>query len=241
MSKNEKDTEKLQKWYDDNVVEDIKECNEIGELAKRECLNRWNVGFEYPETVLGFYSIVYQTILDKLCEKRSDKNAFAIKIADIVEIGYDNDSDDGEQEKSGNFCPYICDLGGKTESNEDPDLTTIERCTEWCSTKLNDGQKSLLNDIAKSALKNLKDDVDIHISASTAIFPIFSTIHEQIVSFMRVRQAETGDSEVMINFCNNFDIYCRIVEGGEAVIEYSPKPYHKISIKSDITATAPQE
>lgn len=243
MSKAEKENELLKTWYENTVVEDQEDCNNIAGMATKECLKRWNIGIgsdDEPETVLGFYSCVYDTIIDELRSKRGDKNEFAINIADVVQIGYDDSNDDGEQEKQGNFCPYIYDIGHKTDVDEDPDLDSIERCVRWNSENIK-AQKKTLSEIATNAVKNLHEQLDIHLGSPEAIFPVFTTIHEQLVLYMKIKQAESGESEVMINFAGNFDVYCRLIEGGDVVIEYSPKPSQKLGIKSDAGATAPSE
>ena len=110
MSKADKENVLLKNWYENTVVEDQEDCINIAGMATKECLRRWNIGIgsdDEPEMVLGFYSVVFATIIDELRNKRSDASEFAINIADVVEIGYDDSTDDGEQEKQGNFCPYI--------------------------------------------------------------------------------------------------------------------------------------
>lgn len=243
MSKADKENVLLKNWYENTVVEDQDDCNHIAGMATNECLRRWNIGIgsdDEPEMVLGFYSIVFATIIDELRTKRSDASEFAINIADVLEIGYDDSTDDGEQEKAGNFCPYIYDIGKRTNVVEDPDLDAVERCVRWNSENVKT-QKKIISDIATNSVKNLHELLDIHLGSPEAIFPLFTTIHEQIVLYMKTKQAESGASEVMINFAGNFDVYCRIVEGGETVIEYSPKPSLKLGIKNDSAATAPTE
>lgn len=243
MNKNEKENELLKTWYENTVVEDQEDCINIAGMANKECLRRWNIGLggeDEPEVALGFYSVVFNSIVDMLRSKRADNNEFAINIANVIEIGYDDSTDDGEQEKPGNFCPYIYDLGVKTNIDEDPDHDSIERCVRWNSENVKE-QKKTLSEIASNAVKTLHESLDIHLGSTEAVFPLFTTIHEQLVEYMKTKQAESGTSTVMINFCGNFDIYCRLVEGGDVAIEYAPKPSDKIGIKSDSTATAPKE
>ena len=243
MSKSDKENELLKNWYENTVVEDQADCIKIAGMATSECLRRWNIGIgsdDEPEMVLGFYSVVFNTIIDELRNKRSDASEFAINIANVVEIGYDDSTDDGEQEKQGNFCPYIYDIGNKTSVDENPELDAVERCVRW-NSKNQQTQKKILSTIATNAVKNLHDLLDVHLGSTEAVFPLFTTIHEQMVLYMKTKQAETGEPEVMINFAGNFDVYCRIVEGGETVIEYSPKPSLKLGIKNDSAATAPTE
>ena len=92
MSKSDKENELLKNWYENTVVEDQADCIKIAGMATSECLRRWNIGIgsdDEPEMVLGFYSVVFNTIIDELRNKRSDASEFAINIANVVEIGYD--------------------------------------------------------------------------------------------------------------------------------------------------------
>lgn len=251
MSKENKENEKLAAWYEDHVVEDFEAIQTIAGMARRQCLESWNIDFidldEEPtdelvaKKVSSFYGIVYDNIIKALAGKRENVPEFAIQFADIVEIGYDNATDDGEMEKSGSFCPFIADLGGSVKAEFEPDTPSIERCTQWASTKLQ-GNMKILDEIATSAMTELHEEVNMVIGKSCLIIPLFCTIHDQIVKYMRVLYAEKPDeSEVSINFINAFDIYCRMLENGETAIEYSPKPSQKLAIKSDAKATSPNE
>lgn len=231
---------KLEEWFNDNVVDDIEECQKVAESAIIECKKHWNIGFGDSMTVLGFYGIVFDSILEKLIEKRAKKATFEINIGNVVAVGYDDASDDGVSEKVGNFCPYIADVGKDVEYIDDPDLSTVEKCTEWTSNVIKN-QRDTINQIATTAVKKLHEEINVDLGSSSAVFPLFCTIHKQLVGFMKVALADLGKSEYMINFCNRFDIYIRTLEDGETVIEYSPKPIQKLAIKSDAIATAPSE
>lgn len=253
MAKEGTSNEKLEKYIEDIISEDMEENLQIAHLAKEELFRVWKVGFDEEEIkqedpdsgaklVLGFYSKVYECIMEKLKEKRqADNPSYGIKIADIVLIGYDDDSDDGESEKIGNFCPYISDIPHKKiENNFDPEDSSIERCTQWMTENVKE-QRKTITDIATKVVKVVGDDINFFISSPTPVFPMFATIHEQLVEWMKLKRAEEDVSEYMINFCGCFDIYARLTEDGEAVIEYSPNPSQKLETKSDATASAVKE
>lgn len=231
---------KVDEWFKKTVVEDAEDCLSIGNDAMEECRKHWNIGFGNPETVLGFYSTVFGCILDKLVSKREKNSAFAINVADVVEIGFDDSTDDGVSEKVGNFCPYIYDLGKKMSYDDNPDRSSIERCTEWASKSITE-QRKTLDEIASDSVKHLHEDLNLELAASSAIFPLFCTIHERVVGHMKVKLADINKPEAMINFCNNYDIYARTGENGESIIEYSPKPMQKLAVKSDSQATSEHE
>ena len=144
--------------------------------------------------------------------------------------------------KPGSFCPYIYDIPESELEDAkliDMEGTSVERCTEWVSNNLKQ-QPNLMNEIATAAVKNLADN-DIHIAYSVLVFPIFYTIHTEMVQYMKLKREESGDSEKMINFAGAFDVYARLQENGDTLIEYSPVPSDKIGIKSDAMASATKE
>ena len=233
--------EKLELWMEEHVVDDLEENMEIAELCMRALKDKWNVGFRHPETILGFYGIVYQTIIQRLAQERENRSSYGVRIR-TLEIGYDDAEDDGVMTKPGSFCPYIYDIPESELEDAkliDMEGTSVERCTEWVSNNLKQ-QPNLMNEIATAAVKNLADN-DIHIAYSVLVFPIFYTIHTEMVQYMKLKREETGDSEKMINFAGAFDVYARLQENGDTLIEYSPVPSDKIGIKSDAMASATKE
>ena len=232
---------KLAIWMEDHVVDDVDENLEIAELAIRALKDQWNVGFKHPETVLGFYGTVYLTILKRLAQERENRSAYGVRVR-TLEIGYDDAEDDGVMTKPGSFCPYIYDIPESELEDAkliDMEGTSVERCTEWVSNNLKH-QPNIMNEIATQAVKNLAD-IEIHIAYSVLIFPLFYTIHQQMVEYMKLKRVEKGDSEYMINFTGAFEVYARLQENGDTVIEYSPVPSDKLDIKSDAMASATKE
>ena len=232
---------KLAVWMEDHVVDDVEENMEIAELCMRALKDQWNVGFKHPETVLGFYGIVYQTIIQRLAQERENRSSYGVRIR-TLEIGYDDAEDDGVMTKPGSFCPYIYEIPESELEDAkliDMEGTSVERCTEWVSNNLKQ-QPNLMNEIATQAVKNLADG-DIHIAYSVLVFPIFYTIHTEMVQYLKLKREESGESEKMINFAGTFDVYARVQENGDTVIEYSPVPSDKIGIKSDAMASATKE
>lgn len=250
MTKLDAENVSLLNWFDNTVIEDVEDCQTIGAISQAELLRLLNIGFGGDEgdedgdkAVLGFYSMVFEAILEKLAEKRADKSEFAINFADIVEIGYDNSEDDGEQEKVGNFCPYMADLGGTVEMKDGYESKgSVERCTEWMSENFKDKKAKTVDEIATAAMKKLKDRIELHIAEAPIIIPAFCIIHGEIVKYMKIKRMNENLSDCMINFAGNFEVYCRLTgDGDDVAIEYSPNPSDKLSIKSDATATAPTE
>lgn len=241
---------KLLNWYDTTVIEDIEDCLTIGAISREEIKRKWNVAFGGDEgdedgekAVLGFYSCVFEAILEELQKKRTEKPEFAINFANIVEIGYDNSEDDGEQEKVGNFCPYMIDLKGTLDLAEGYETKpSIERFTEWMSGNIKDTKAGTINSIAMEALKKCKDKISLHLAEATAVIPMFCTIQTEIVKYMQLKRMNEKATEVMINFAGNFNCYCRLTgDGDQVAVEYAMNPSDKLSIKSDAIGTAPSE
>ena len=249
--------EKLEKWLQDNVTDDPEEREVLmnwARLCERAVRDKLNIGIDHCEAYLAIYCTIFEAILARLEEERNTHSAFAINVADVVEIGYRDADDDGESEKVGNFVPYIFDLNadnfeiGKNEINSlegstaltADDLTSAERCTAWVSAHVQK-QKKTLNEIATVALKELSDTVDIDLSSAVTVYPIFAICHQQLREYIKLIQSESGKSAASMDVCGNFTVYAHLVDNGEVAVEYKPDPSHKLSTKSDAIATASHE
>lgn len=234
---------KLNEWMLLNVVDDVEENIEIGRLAQRKLLSEFNIGFEFPETVIATYGSIYQTIMKMLKEKQSDAPVYGIRIKDL-EIGYDDAEDDGVMEKVGSFCPYICEVPEDelTENTSiDKDGTnSVERCTQWMSNNMQQ-RANFVNQVSTQALKNLAEDVDIHPAYSVIIFPIFYTIHQQMVEYLKLKRIENNSTEERITFAGMIKTFIRMDENTDVFVEYSPVVSDKWGMKEDSKATGVHE
>ena len=262
MSKevNQKDemNEKLAMWIENNVPDDEEEREILmnwARLCERAVQDKLNIGVDNPESYIAIYCIIFDEILARLAQERQTHSEYSIYIADIVEIGYDDAKDDGVTDKVGNFVPYIYDLDGdnfeigKKEINAlegstaitSDELTSSERCIAWVSAHIQK-QKKTLNDIATNAVKTLFEEVQIDLSTPVVVYPIFAICHQQLREYVKLLQHESGKSSEAIDVCGNFKIYAQMMDkDGKIAVEYKPDPAHKLSTKSDVSATASHE
>lgn len=238
-------TNKVDEWYEENVVDDKEDNDEIGRLASERVLNVWNIGIGGTDdcrTPLAFYGIVYGCIINALSSRRKEKKSFAISLADIVTIGYDDAEFDENQEKLGSFCPVIIDGTKRLETSDDANPDSLDRTIEWKSKSLiTKGNQKIISEIETEALKQLKEVGDIYLGSPDPVFAIFCTIHEQMVEYMKIKQAETGDDDCFITFAGCFDIHVSKGKDDEVIVQYKPAIWDKLSIKGDHLATAVHE
>lgn len=253
----EKINKKLERWLNNNVPDDEEERKLIldwASLCERAIREELNIAIKKPEAYLAIYCTIFDAILDKLTKERTNHSQFSINVAGVVEIGYDDSNNDDETEKMGNFAPYIYDIeSGKFEIGKkeidalenstaitSDELSSIEKCTAWVSAHVLK-QKKALNDIATVAIKTLAESVDIHLGNPVVVFPIFAICHQQLREYIKILQQESGKSSEKMDVCGNFTIYAHLVDDGILAVEYKPDPSHKLSTKSDGTATASHE
>lgn len=235
-----KENVKLQNWMEMNVVNDVDDNIQIAEVAQREILAKWGIDVGSPECALAVYAITYNAIMERMITERATKRSWECSIADMVTFGFDDSDDDEISEKTGNFCPFIYDRGNEAAPITEPGATTIERCTEWNSKYITTKAKTL-DEIATVAVKNWSEIADIHAETTVVVWPLFTTIHEQLLKYMNIKRIDAGQDTIMMTFCSCFDIYSKKDENGNSIIEYSPLPVQKLAIKSDGTATGINE
>lgn len=242
MSKeNSGESKLIKRWVTDNIVDDIEDNIKIAQLAIRKLNDNFSVGFGSPETVLAFYGVVYDSIIEVLKEKREKKSSYNINIAGRFEIGYTDSEENEDQEKMGSFVPYVFDLNSNKVTNKNvEDKKSLEACIEWSSQNLKENPE-VIKEISTKALTNLKDRIDLHLGHYEIIIPLFVNIHECMISYLKLKQAEADEYETYINFASCFDVFVRRNEEKEQNIEYCPTITMKLETKSDAVATAKHE
>ena len=234
MAKEKTKNEKLEMYIKENLIDDVELNLLIAEVSKKAAFEKFNIDFTCPELVLGFYGVVFNTIMEVLLSKRSDNSEYKINIADVIEIGYTNFGDDDESEKIGGFCPYIYNLDNKKKDYSEVDVmaSSIDRCVQWNSKNIRE-QSGLIKDVATLAVKNLHDEITVPIGNSEIIFPLFVLIHEQMVSTLTLTMIDENESEKEFNFISCYDVKVRKEEDGKYTFGYKPNVTMKGSVKSD--------
>lgn len=231
----------VKQWIDEHLVNDIEDNMNIAFLAIENIGKKFSAAFKEPELVLATYGVIFQSIVEVLAEKRQDNSSYSINICDRFEIGYTDNNDNEDMEKMGSFVPYIYDLkcGKKTYDNVEK-LKTIEVCTSWLSQN-NIDQTGVIKQISKVALKNLAEKIDFHLADWQLIIPFFIMIHESMIGYIKMKQAESGNYEEMIDFCGCIDVFARMTEDKDVEIEFCPQVSMKLDIKSDAVTTSKHE
>lgn len=241
--KEEKESVKLNEWVEDNIPVDDREINyNIAREAIKAIYDNFHIQFTTENTVLAFYSKVYEAIMNYLCKRREKDSEFVINIADRLEIGF-KDSDDEDCEKQGSFVPFIYNLDeGKTDfAADDPTEQSIDICTEWEASNVKTQIKTL-HEIAKQSIE-LLNEIDIPNPNEVIIIPCFTIIHESLVKYLKnyfdiyyYKQDDIDTHEMVVNFASNFNVIVRKDAEGLTVLEIAPNVSMKVFTKSDAMA-----
>lgn len=237
MSENNK---KLERWYMDTVIEDVTECRTVADMAVKAALEKFDIAVT-TEQMLAIYCLTYNETIKKLMEKREDEpEKFIINIANVVKIGYDNVEYDEDAETSGNFNVFIENVGIKSTTSDDAPDDSVDACNQWMHANVKE-QRKIIESIAAATIKSLHEEVEIEIGEPVIIFPLWCTIHEELVEFAKVKRSENNQYDYFMNFCNALEIHAQLQEDGTVQIVYKPNISEKLNIKSNILASSGDE
>lgn len=231
----------LDAWYHDTVIEDVKDCNTVANMAVKETLEKFDIGLDEQHT-LAIYCVTYDEIIRELMKKREDNpDRFVINIADVVKIGYDNIEEDEDSETQGNFNVFIEHVGNTPENPDEGSSTnSVDTCNQWLHSNIKE-QRKIIETISAQAVKRLHEDLEIEIASSSVIIPIWVTIHRCLVEYLNVKRSEKNESDCFINFCNAMEVHCQLREDGSTMIGYKPNISEKLNIKSNAIASSGDE
>lgn len=182
------------------------------------------------------FSLTFDAILAKLKSLESKKSSAKINIANRFEIGFDT-TEDEDDEKNGNYMIFIRDKGTTklTDMMLNPRAKPIERAVEWINANITDDAE-LLKEIATDAKLRI-DKLDIILSSSELIMPIFVITYESLVSYLKIRRNEMNELDYEINFCSCFNIKSSESEEGPDKITIRPNINSKLFLKDDEKAS----
>ena len=230
--------EKYISYYNDMVLENEEDVEKILESASITIYDRFKAKFDDPKIFGSVFSIVYRTIVDHLKSKESSSIAYEINLANRLAIGYSNSADE-DDEKMGNFMIYIQNLeGANTSSDFDVELSAAERAVQWKTENIIENPDDI-RIISEKALKNLSK-IDINLASSEFIMPIFITIYESLILYLKIHRKELDEPEYEMNFISCFNITCYESEDGD-IIDIRPTVEDKSGMKDDSKATAVYE
>lgn len=238
------------RWFKDYAVNNADELRIICNLTARSAWEQFTlrVRTENTEIYAVVFYATFMEILYYLRDKQKSRNNFTIQIANSINIGYTNNSDENN-EKVGNFMPIMefinvnrnvvrddrGSMRSDSDDKKDPEATT-KGFLEWQNnnTKSN---VSYYKEIKESAYNVLKRDYHIDLRTSEAILPLFCIFMDNITNVLKekYREAEGTDvSEVSINVLGLFDaFYSFDEEENTEVIEFTPNIKMKLALKSD--------
>lgn len=240
------DWQKLIKAYDSRTFENQKDIALICDTANKVIYDRFRVNLRRPDDpFFSYYKMTamifvetFRAIIQQLLDRRATNATYNINIGNRINIGFSN-SDNDEDEKNGNFCPYVKDIPHYTVKDDD-DIKLDGHCKEyirnWNQENMIQNPEDTLT-IANRALKSLKA-IDINLGSPELVFPLFVTIYESIISYLKIRRRESEDDEYMINFCNCITVDCIGQDDGVDKITIIPAIEDKLNIKSDKNGTA---
>lgn len=240
------DWQKLIKAYDSRTFENQKDIALICDTANKVIYDRFRVNLRRPDDpFFSYYKMTamifvetFRAIIQQLLDRRATNATYNINIGNRINIGFSN-SDNDEDEKNGNFCPYVKDIPHYTVKDGD-DIKLDGHCKEyirnWNQENMIQNPEDTLT-IANRALESLKA-IDINLGSPELVFPLFVTIYESIISYLKIRRRESEDDEFMINFCNCITVDCIGQDDGVDKITIIPAIEDKLDIKSDKNGTA---
>lgn len=240
------DWQKLIKAYDSRTFENQKDIALICDTANKVIYDRFRVNLRRPDDpFFSYYKMTamifvetFRAIIQQLLDRRATNATYNINIGNRINIGFSN-SDNDEDEKNGNFCPYVKDIPHYTVKDDDDiklDGHSKEYIRNWNQENMIQDPEDTLT-IANRALKSLKA-IDINLGSPELVFPLFVTIYESIISYLKIRRRESEDDEFMINFCNCITVDCIGQDDGVDKITIIPAIEDKLNIKSDKNGTA---
>lgn len=240
------DWQKLIKAYDSRTFENQKDIALICDTANKVIYDRFRVNLRRPDDpFFSYYKMTamifvetFRAIIQQLLDRRATNATYNINIGNRINIGFSN-SDNDEDEKNGNFCPYVKDIPHYTVKDDDDiklDGHYKEYIRNWNQENMIQNPEDTLT-IANRALKSLKA-IDINLGSPELVFPLFVTIYESIISYLKIRRRESEDDEFMINFCNCITVDCIGQDDGVDKITIIPAIEDKLNIKSDKNGTA---
>jgi len=234
---------KAEEYFDNVVVEDRDYIETIAEMARPDIYRNFKIKMGSNAVPISIYAVVFDCIMKHLKSLQKTKESHSIIIANRLEIGFTTSFDVEENqdlEKLGNFMPFIKHIENDklTEVDETEDKSVI-RCTQWNESNITTSIDDV-KQITKLAVDKVSSELSIQGANPEIIMPIFCSIHDKVVEFMKLKRAEEDKWELRMNMAGCYDIYARLMEDG-IEISFKPCVYSKGLIKEDGDATTKYE
>lgn len=234
--------EKYLDLFDTYCVDNREDVITICEAADIQIFKNFKMRLKSPELVAVIFMVIHNTIMKRIQAEQKTSSSVKIDICGRLFMGFDDNPNEADAEKVGNFMVYIIHNNDRPKSIKsiDETLGSKERMVQWNTENIINNPK-IINDIAIDATDALKR-YDIIIPSSSAVFPIFITVYDTIITYVTKQRADRDDFRFVINFMSCFDIGCQeaVDENDETTddIVIDPTPADKQLIKDDFKATS---
>lgn len=232
---------KSQKWFVSNVVDDVKENLEIGNLANEILHKRFSIGLTNPYTTMTIYSSILETACEVLKDMQDTHDEYSINIANHFIIGYTNTNND-DDEKSGNYMIYIRHLDNPKPDDDidEEECDTLTLCTQWNAANITT-QPEIIKEISIRAKKKLSEIIDIKFASAEFIMPMFCTIYNNIIAYIKLKRVETKETSYQLTITGMYTVIVQETDDGDEEIYYKPEVALKLLLKNDASATGSSE
>ncbi len=230
-------------YVKENLVNDIEAVTNIANAAAEDIRKKFDIYFSHErDMIIAIFSVTFRNYVKKLRDRSRQGYAhFKINIAKRLEIGYDNAEND-EYEKNGGFMFYVKHLYFHSTDDDVSDRygkDTIQLCTEWNSANvISSSDDPIIKEVCMDSVNDLKK-LDISADNPEVITPIFISVYEAIIGYMKITKAELGEFEHTINFASLFDVSIRdSADDDDDIIVFTPSIEFKLELKSDEAASS---
>jgi len=231
------------RWFKEKAVNDREDLKVICNLTSRSAEEQFNLYLEKGNTevyAVVFYA-TFMSILEFMQSQQKRYTSFDITICNSISLGYEN-NDDEENEKVGNFMPYMVYEGinrGIVDDGKMEDDKTTNNFIRWKQLNIKKNVECY-KEIQEIAYNKLKDEYKINLRTSEAVIPLFCIFIDHISNVLKMKYSEaegTNRSEVSMNILGLFDIFYSFdSEGNKEIYEYKPGITMKLGLKSDTIA-----
>ncbi len=244
VRKQEKKETFVTRWFKDHAVNNTNDMKIICGLTARSAEEQFNLVIPSGNTevfAVVFYG-TFLTILDWIRQKQKNYNQFSIEIAESINIGYTNNTNQ-DNEKVGNFMPIMEYIGINRNiidsDNVSDEYKTSNNCIRWKELNIKKNIEAY-KEIQEVAFDRLKTEYHTNLRTSEAVIPLFCIFMDNISNIVRYKYQEaagTDVSEVSMNVFGLFDVYYSFEEEtNQEIIEFQPNIRMKLALKSDETA-----
>ena len=232
------------RWFKEKAVNDKEDLKVICNLTARSAEEQFNLYLEKGNTEV-FAVVFYATFMSILefmqSQQKRFPTSFDITICNSITLGYDN-NDDEENEKVGNFMPWMMYEGINRVIVDDGKIEDDKTTNNFIGWKQLNIKKNVecYKEIQERAYDKLKTEYKINLRTSEAVIPLFCIFLDHISNVLKMKYAEadgTQRSEVSMNILGLFDIFYSFnSEKNVEVYEYKPGITMKLGLKSDTIA-----